>query len=155
MADYYCGLFWLPLLVPRCADLSNFDACGSAFGGLLLCQWTMTPLFNLFIKMDKVARHALTKEESTVTNVVGSVRLIGGDRLFCSLLGHSKLFILPTRLFCVEYLFLRLLILGFIGTDKQQYALWSLIGLWGLGLAAIGSILINNPLGLTFWSTCI
>ncbi len=116
--------------------------------------WMMTPLFNLFIKMDKVARHALTKEESTAANVVG-VGLLAGIGLFVAYWATQNSLFSLLGFFALSILIPTTSYFRFIGTDKQQYALWSLIALWGLGLAAIGSILINNPLGLTFWSTYI
>lgn len=116
--------------------------------------WMMTPLFNLFIKLDKVARYALTKEESRSANVVG-VGLLLGAASFLAYWGTQEQIFSLLGFFILSILIPASSYFRFVGTDKEQYALWSLLGLAGLGVAAIATILLENELGFMFWSTYI
>lgn len=116
--------------------------------------WMMTPLFNLFIKLDKVARYALTKEESRSANLVGIGLLLGGGSFLAYWLLQDQLFAL-FGFFILSILIPATSYYRFVGTDKEEYALWSLVGLAGLGLGAITIILMGNSLGAMLWTTYI
>ena len=116
--------------------------------------WMITPFSNLLIKLDKVARYALTKEESMASNMVGVGLLLGvGSILFYwytsnglfSLLGF---FILSILIPISSYFRL-------IGTDKQQYALMALMAMVVLGISGIVGVVLNHPIGLSLNSAYV
>jgi tetratricopeptide (TPR) repeat protein len=116
--------------------------------------WMITPFSNLLIKLDKVARHALTKEESMASNIVGAGLLLGvssvllywytSDGLF-SLLGF---FLLSILIPITSYFRL-------IGTNKQQQALLALVAMVVLGVGGIVGVVLNHPIGLSLNSAYV
>ncbi len=116
--------------------------------------WMMQPLFNLLIKLDKVARHALTKEESRAATVVGIGLLLGAGFFITYWQTQIELFMLLGA-FVLTILIPTTTYFRFIDTTMERYARWSLIGLWAIGLGAIGTLLLGNAIGEGIWSTYI
>ncbi|MGH1338884.1 MAG: tetratricopeptide repeat protein [Aureispira sp.] len=116
--------------------------------------WMLTPLSNLLIKMDKVARYALTKEESRSANIVGAGLLLGiasfaaywqiGGEIF-SLIGF---FLLSILIPITTYFRL-------IGTNKEQHALGAMFLLAGIGIGGIVTIVSNSSFGTMLWTTYV
>lgn len=116
--------------------------------------WMMTPLFNLLIKMDKVARYALTKEESRSANIVGVGLLLAAASFIAYWQLGGELYSL-TGFFILSILIPITTYFRLVGTDKEQHALWAMFLLIGMGLGGIIAIVSNTSFGGLLWTAYV
>lgn len=120
---------------------------------LFYLTWVVQPISNLLIKLDPVARHALTSAESRAATIVGTGLSIGMVLLITySVIGGSMLLI--TGLFALSIVIPTYMYLDFEKTTKENIAKRSMQLLWVLGIASIGLIAIdsNGGPGPQLWS---
>lgn len=112
--------------------------------------WVMTPLFNLFIKMDKTARHALTPEESHGANVVGVGVLVGLTAIITYAITGLDMATL-IAIFALSIVIPSYMYFEFKNTTHEMHAKASAIALWCIGLLAMTGTLFGLPLG-SLWT---
>lgn len=135
----YRYLYTLALTYPILMPLVVFVALS------FYATWMMTPLFNLFIKMDKVARYALTKTESLSANIVG-VGLVLGIAIFVAYWQTQSEVLFLTGFVTLTILIPTTSYLNFIQTTREQAALWMMVLMWTVGLGAIAAVALGSPL---------
>lgn len=107
--------------------------------------WVMTPLFNLFIKMDRTARQALTAEESKGANIVGIGVFVGLVAIITYAVTGADIATL-VAIFALSIVIPSYLYFDFKNTTHEVYAKISVIALWGIGLLAMAGTLFGLPL---------
>lgn len=118
---------------------------------LFYLTWVVQPISNLLIKLDPVARHALTAAESKAATIVGTGLVIGMVLLIAyGVTGGGLLFI--TGLFALSIVIPTYLYLDFEKTTKESVAKWSMLGLWGLGIVSMILMVLNNGFGPRLWT---
>lgn len=118
---------------------------------LFYLTWVIQPMSNLLIKLDPVARHALTEKESKAAVVVGVGLTLGAGLL----IGYWTLggpLLLIGGLFALSIVIPTSLYFDFEKTTKESIAKWSMLGLWALGIISLILMVINNAYGPQLWS---
>lgn len=114
-------------------------------------SWIIHPLSNLLIKLDPVARHALTEEESKAANAVGIGLTVGGSLILTHLfVGHTL--VLLSGLFALSILIPTSMYFEFINTNREGQARWAMLGLWALGLTSLLLIGVGEWRGNLLWT---
>jgi len=113
--------------------------------------WVMTPLFNLFIKMDKTASQALTPEESGGANVVGIGILVGLTAIITYAITGFDIASL-VAVFALSIVIPSYMYFDFKNTTHEMHAKVSAIAFWGIGLFALTGTLLGMPWGGSLWT---
>jgi tetratricopeptide (TPR) repeat protein len=113
--------------------------------------WVMTPLFNLFIKMDKTARHALTPEESSAANIVGVGVLVGSMAILTYAITGLDIASL-VAIFALSIVIPSYMYFNFKNTTHEMHAKVSVLSFWGLGGLAMTGTLLGLPWAGGLWT---
>lgn len=133
----YFGIQYLSLMTMDYPILIPVVVVG---GVAFYMTWIMTPLFNLFIKMDDMARHALTPDESSAANIVGLGVLVGSIAILLYLItGLDTPFFVA--IFALSIVIPSYMYFNFKNTTHEMQAKVSALALWGIGgLAMLGTL---------------
>lgn len=113
--------------------------------------WVMTPLFNLFIKMDKTARYALTPEESSGANVVGVGILVGLTAIITYAITGLDMASL-VAIFALSIVIPSYMYFDFKNTTHEMHAKASAIAFWAVGSLAMTGTLFDLPWAGSLWT---
>lgn len=113
--------------------------------------WVMNPLFNLFIKLDKTARYALTPEESSGANVVGIGVAVGLTAIATyALTGWDEASLIA--IFALSIVIPSYMYFDFKGTTYEMHAKVSAIAFWGIGSLALLGVLLGMSGANSLWT---
>lgn len=117
---------------------------------LFYLTWIIHPLSNVLIKLDRVARHALTEVESRAATIVGLGVLMGFSLLGVYLVIGNHLLLL-SALFVLSIIIPMSMYYDFIGTNRESIAWWSMLGLGALGATSLGLVALDSATSLAIW----